>query len=146
MSTETFTNENSLGYVMKQAQHALRKRMDERLRDLKLTVPKYAVLNALEKEPGASNAELARRAFITPQSMQGIISNLEKAGLVIRTQDPEHGRIQKAELTKSGFNTVSKAHSISAEIEADLKDAIQPLKYDAVLAMLQRCRVKFEGS
>lgn len=30
------------------------------------------------------------------------------------------------------------------ENEADLKDAIQPLEYKAVLAMLQRCRDKFE--
>lgn len=146
MSIRTFENENSLGYVMKQAQHALRKRMDERLRDLELTVPKYAVLNALEKAPGASNADLARRAFITPQSMQGIISNLEKSGLIVRESDPTHGRIQKAELTDSGQKIVSKAHSVAAEIEADLRDAILPMKYEAVLAMLQRCRDKFEGS
>lgn len=146
MSTQTFENENSLGYVMKQAQHALRKRMDERLRDLELTVPKYAVLNALEKEPGASNAELARRAFITPQSMQGIISNLEKSGLIIRESDPAHGRIQKAELTESGRKIVSKAHATAEEIEADLRDAILPMKYEAVLAMFQRCRDKFESS
>lgn len=146
MSIQTFRNENSLGYVMKQAQHALRKKMDERLRDLGLTVPKYAVLNALEKEPGASNAELARRAFITPQSMQGIISNLEKSGLIVRESDPKHGRIQKAELTEAGQNNVNKAHLVAAEIESDLRAAILPMEYEAVLAMLQRCRDKFEGS
>ncbi|MFK5980261.1 MAG: MarR family transcriptional regulator [Rhizobiaceae bacterium] len=146
MSTRTFENENSLGYVMKQAQHALRKKMDERLRDLELTVPKYSVLNALEKEPGASNAELARRAFITPQSMQGIISNLEKSNLIIRQSDPEHGRIQKAELTESGRKIISKAHSVAAEIETNLREAILPLEYEVVLAMLQRCRDEFEGS
>ena len=146
MSRRTFSAENSLGYVMKQAQHALRKRMDESLRDLGLTVPKYAVLNALEREPGASNAELARQAFITPQSMQGIISNLDKSGLIVRESDPKHGRIQKAELTDSGQNIVSKAHSVAAKVEADLRDAILPLEYEEVLAMLQRCRDKFEES
>lgn len=146
MSTRTFENETSLGFVMKQAQHALRKRMDERLRDLELTVPKYAVLNALEKEPGISNAELARRAFITPQSMQGIISNLEKSGLIVRESDPTHGRIQKAELTESGQQIVQKAHAVATQIESDLREAIRPMEYDAVLAMLQRCRDKFEGS
>lgn len=135
----------ALGYAMKQAQHALRKRMDEKLRPLGVTVPQYAVLNALETEPGASNAQLARQAFVTPQSMQGIISNLEKLGLIARSPDPEHGRIQKTKLTQRGQKTVRQAHAIATQIEAMLIDAIRPLEYKAVLALFQRCRDKLEG-
>lgn len=40
--------------------------------------PQYNVLSAIETEPGICNAELARAAFVTAQSMQGIVANLAK--------------------------------------------------------------------
>lgn len=57
--------------------------MDEALRSLGLTAPQYAVLSAVELEAGISNARLARAAFVTPQTVQGILANLERQGLLI---------------------------------------------------------------
>jgi DNA-binding MarR family transcriptional regulator len=76
-----------LGYKLKKTQHALRLHMDEALRTIDLTTPQYAVLAQLELKPGASNAALARSAFITAQTMHGIVSNLEKRVLVERKSD-----------------------------------------------------------
>jgi DNA-binding MarR family transcriptional regulator len=59
-----------LGYALKRAQHALRVSMDEVLRPLGLTTPQYAVLCAIEADPGISNASLARAAFVTAQTMR----------------------------------------------------------------------------
>lgn len=91
-----------LGYALKRAQHALRMSMDEALRPLALTTPQYAVLCAVEAEPGLSNARLARAAFVTPQTMQGVLANLERAGLLHRRPDPHHGRVLCSELTGAG--------------------------------------------
>ena len=55
--------------------------MDEVLRTFDLTTPQYAVLAQLELKPGASNVTLSRSAFITAQTMHGIVSNLEKQGI-----------------------------------------------------------------
>jgi DNA-binding MarR family transcriptional regulator len=65
-----------LGYALKRAQHMLRLRMDEELRPLSLTTPQYAVLCAIDAEAGISNARLARAAFVTAQTMQGVLSNM----------------------------------------------------------------------
>src|SRR5277367_4602784 len=62
-----------LGYALKRAQHALRVRMDEVLRPLGLTTAQYAVICVIEQEAGISNAGLARAAFVTPQTMTGIL-------------------------------------------------------------------------
>ena len=64
-----------LGYMLKRAQHALRMSMDELLEPIGVTVPQYNVLSAVELQPGISNAALARGAFVTAQSMQGIVAN-----------------------------------------------------------------------
>lgn len=113
-----------LGYKLKQTQHSLRLHMDKALRGLDLTTPQYAVLAQLEIRPGVSNAALARSAFITAQTMHGIVSNLEKRHLVKRKSDPQHGRILCTELTKQGHKIVQEAHNIIRKIEANMTSTI----------------------
>lgn len=107
-----------LGYKLKKTQHALRLHMDEALRSIDLTTPQYAVLAQLELNPGASNAALARSAFITAQTMHGIVSNLEKRGLIQRKSDVSHGRILCTELTDQGHKIVARAHDMIRAVEA----------------------------
>lgn len=106
-----------LGYKLKKTQHALRLHMDEALRALDLTTPQYAVLAQLELNPGASNAALARSAFITAQTMHGIVSNLEKRGLIQRKNDVSNGRILCTELTSQGQEVVKQAHDMIRAVE-----------------------------
>ena len=113
-----------LGYKLKKTQHALRLHMDEALRALDLTTPQYAVLAQLELNPGASNAALARSAFITAQTMHGIVSNLEKRGLIQRKSDTSHGRILCTELTDKGMKFVQQAHNIISKVEASMTSTI----------------------
>lgn len=107
-----------LGYKLKQTQHSLRLHMDKALRGLDLTTPQYAVLAQLELRPSISNAALARSAFITAQTMHGIVSNLEKRHLVKRKSDPQHGRILCTELTKQGMKVVQQAHNMICAVES----------------------------
>lgn len=128
----------TIGFALKQAQHALRTRMDAGLRDIGLTTPQYAVLNMLKNEAGASNATLARRAFVTPQTMQAILVALERAGYISRMADPEHGRVQQTLLTESGRDVLQAATDIVADAESRLRDAAAPLDPQVVAAMLLR--------
>jgi DNA-binding MarR family transcriptional regulator len=116
-SVKKSTIKGLLGYKLKKTQHALRLRMDEALGLLELTTPQYAVLAQLELDPGISNAVLARRSFITPQTMHGIVSKLEARGLMCRKSHPDHGRILCAELTEKGVNVVQEAHHIVRTVE-----------------------------
>src|SRR5215210_8834606 len=79
-----------VGYELKRVQHDLRLYMDAGLRELDVTTPQYAALSVLAEEPGISNAALARRSFVTPQTMNQIMLRLEAAGLVGRRPHPEH--------------------------------------------------------
>lgn len=128
----------TIGFALKLAQQALRTRLDTGLREIGLTTPQYAVLTFLEVEPGASNAALARRAFVTPQTMQAILVALERAGFIARTPHPEHGRIQVTELTATGRKALQAASGIVADGETRLRDASAPLDPQAVAAMLLR--------
>jgi len=128
----------TIGFALKQAQQALRTHLDSGLRQIGLTTPQYAVLNFLKVEPGASNAALARRAFVTPQTMQAILVGLERSGFIARTPHPEHGRVQTTELTALGHDALEEASGIVADAEARVRNAAAPLDPQVVTAMLLR--------
>ena len=109
--------EELIGYQLKKTQHALRMQMDDVLKTLDLTTPQYSVLAQLEVEGGLSNAELARRSFITAQTMHGIVSNLEIRGLIKRKGASQHGRILCTELTDRGYEVVILAHKMIQAVE-----------------------------
>ncbi len=109
--------ESRVGYQLKRAEHALRLEMDGALRGVGLTTPRYAALSVLGDDPGLSGAELARRCFVTPQTMNAIVVNMESAGLVLRRPHLEHGRVLQAYLTETGEKLVSRAHEIVEAIE-----------------------------
>lgn len=127
------------GGALKLAQHALRTRLDEALRPIGLTTPQCAVLSALEREPGQSNAALARAAFVTPQTMQSILANMERNGLVTREADPDHGRILRGFITAQGRKALMQAHAAILGVEAAVMAAIGEREAERLTSVLTRC-------
>ncbi len=126
-----------IGYQMKRAEHALRLEMDDTLRELGLTTPQYAALSVLAEGPGLSGAEVARRCFVTPQTMNGILVKLEGAGLVSRRAHPEHGRVLQAYPTQEGERLVGRAHQAVLKIEEKM---LGDLGQDERLRLLEALR------
>lgn len=105
------------GFLIKQAQAVLHAEMTRALAAHGATISQYAVLAALDQESGLSNAELARRAFITPQSMNENLRELEQRAWVTRHQHPDHGRILQTELTKAGRSVLRHCEAAVTAIE-----------------------------
>jgi DNA-binding MarR family transcriptional regulator len=134
-----FRVESRVGYQMKRAQHALRVEMDKALREVGMTTAQYAALSALEVAPGLSGAELARRSFVTPQTMNAILANLESAGLVVRRPHPEHGRVLQAYLTEMGEESVARAHGLVEDVERRMLDRLSQDDRRRLLEALRDC-------
>lgn len=137
--------EDRVGYAMKRAQHALRTRMDEALRGVGLTTAQYAALSALDEAPGLSGAELARRGFVTPQTMNGVVANLEAAGFLTRRQDPAHGRVLRGYLTEAGRETLGVAHGLVREIESRMVAPLDGAERERLVVALRRCADALEA-
>jgi DNA-binding MarR family transcriptional regulator len=111
----------SLVYVIGRVNQGIRREMRLRLKAYELSVPEYTTLSVLRSRPGLSNAQLSRRALITPQAMLEVLAKLEERGLVQRDVDPAHGRILRAELTPAGERAL---HDADPEIEALQEDLL----------------------
>src|SRR3954453_14267239 len=99
----------SLGYLLKEASSALRVAMEEVLRPLGMTVTHYSCLELLAQRPGLSNSELARGAFVTRQSMNVLLQNLEREGYVTRPAEAPVGKVLPTRLTPRGRRSLAKA-------------------------------------
>jgi DNA-binding MarR family transcriptional regulator len=101
--------ETSLGYLVKEAQSALRAAMDAALRPLDMSVPRYACLELLAQRPGLTNSQLARGAFVTRQSMNVLLRALERDGYVARPTPAAVGKSLPAMLTPLGRRVLDEA-------------------------------------
>lgn len=107
------------GYQIKRAQSLFRTTADRRLRDLGLTMAGYALLRALADEPGISSADLARRVFVTRQTLGGVVAGLVEQGWVVQLEpDPRTGgRVRPLMISRSGRANLDRAERIVTGVE-----------------------------
>ena len=127
------------GYLLKRAQTVLNAAMADALRAQDATLAQYAVLTALDEEPGLSNAGLARRAFVTPQTMNQVLRELEQKGWVVRHPDPAHARILQADLTEAGRAALRACHRAVNDIEERMLAPLTPGDVQRFTATLRAC-------
>lgn len=89
-------------YLVKRIETEAGNALDDALRDYDITGGQYLILSLVSREGGRSSAELARRAFVTPQSMNEVIGALEAKSYIRRTENPENRRILQVSLTREG--------------------------------------------
>ncbi len=135
-------NESSLGYQLKMVQHAIRLSMDRLLKGINLTTPQYAALSALAENPGIYGAALARKCFVTPQTMNEIINNLVEYGYIERKQHPEHGRIIQTYLTALGKDVLAQADAKIGSIDKILSDPLTHSEHQRIIEWLKACYAK----
>jgi DNA-binding MarR family transcriptional regulator len=109
-----------LSYVVGRLDRALRRRLADVLRPHGLTVRQYTTLSVLSARAGLSNAQLARRSLMTPQSMNEVLAGLVAHGLVERRADETHGRIIRTRLTPAGASLLAACDRAVDALEDDL--------------------------
>jgi DNA-binding MarR family transcriptional regulator len=132
----------SLIYVIGRVNQGIRREMRARLAEVDLSVREYTALSVLRARPGLSNAQLARRSLIAPQSMLEVLAQLEARGLVQRNVDPEHGRILRAELTPNGSRLLARAdpaiEAIQEWLLADVPESRRAVVLEGMITAMER--------
>jgi len=109
--------DSSVGYALKEAASALRAAMEDALRPLGMTVTHYSCLELLAQRPGMSNSELARGTFVTRQSMNTLLQQLERDGIVSRPSTPTTGKVLPTTLTEAGRRQREAASAAVRQVE-----------------------------
>jgi DNA-binding MarR family transcriptional regulator/predicted RNA-binding protein len=128
--------DQSVGYALKRAQHALHSTMDGELRDYGLSVSQYACLQILASRPRISNADLARDAFVSRQAMHQLLTGLGATGLVSAVGQ---GRSQRYALTAEGRTRLRTASSTVAAIEQRMLATLSHAEREQLHRQLSIC-------
>ncbi len=115
-----------IGYLLRQATGIHRHRMEQVLAEFGITAPQFSVLTMLSAYPGISNADVARLALLTPQTVSVIIGNLERAGLIARQPHEIHGRIKSLFSTDKGADLLKAARTQVYKLEEALVENLTP--------------------
>ncbi len=113
-----------VGYLIARADRGVRRGVATLIAPHDLSLPQYTALSLLRERGGLSNAQLARRIFVTPQSMAAVISSLEQRGLIART--PASGRVLRTELTADGRRVLAICEALVDDYEQELLAELSP--------------------
>ena len=124
-----FKDTLGISIALKHAENLMRNCIDRELQKLDLTFAQYSALSALEEKGSLTNADLARKLHITPQTMIKILEPLSEAKLVTRAPHEENLTKLTYNLTKKAEDLICKGHALVNKIEKDSIKGISKSDY-----------------
>ena len=140
-STSSASQPSTTMFSFLQAAHQLQLRLEEALKAVDLSPPKFAALDHLMQagEP-VSLRVLSKGLQCVPSNMTQLMDRLEAEGLVRRLADPADRRIVRAELTKLGKQRATAGRKVIAKAQADFAKTVSKADSAVLYRLVQSIR------
>jgi DNA-binding MarR family transcriptional regulator len=108
-------------YLIKRLETEVTANMIKILGAYEITPSQFIILNFVgDNETDLSSAQLSRRFLMTPQSMNEVVTTLQRKELLERNTDPNHKRILRITLTDKGKEVLEICNAAMDEFEEKL--------------------------
>lgn len=108
-------------YLIKRLETEVTANMIKILGDYEITPSQFIILNFVgDNETDLSSAQLSRRFLMTPQSMNEVVTTLQRKELLERNTDPNHKRILRITLTDKGKEVLEICNAAMDQFEEKL--------------------------
>ena len=98
----------------------------------------HTMVFALVDRQGIRLSELAKRAQLTKQLVNYLVTTVEERGYVERVPDPRDGRAKIVRLTERGQQVAQVGSEIITSIEREWAAALSPEDMDELRSLLER--------
>lgn len=132
-------------YLLKRAELAAKKQLEEVLEPSGITAAQYAALTSLERHPGLTAAALARHSFVTAQTTAQLVRGLEERGLILREPDPKSKRQVLLALSPAGRRLLDELREPVRAIERRMVSSLGPAEAAQLQAALEAIRISVES-
>ena len=134
------TRENSIGYLIHEVARLMRRRFEDEASVHGFTLPQWRALAEIYRSEGIAQVSLAAALDVDQMTVSGIVSRLEKRGLIDRYPDPNDSRAKLAKLTPAGLALVTNAKNVGRALYENALDGLSPADRDAMAAQLRLIR------
>ncbi len=129
---------DDLGYLLRRAQLAVFADFGEKLAELQLRPGQFAVLIAIDNNPGVTQSDVCQLLGIQRPNFVAVIDDLEARGLARRTSSAADRRSNSLLLTAAGKRLLQRAVDLQREQENRLSQRLGPGGRQTLLALLSR--------
>ncbi len=129
--------QRAVGYLIRVGQQVHTKLWAEHV-GTDLTAPQYAVLDALETEPGADQRTAGELASLDKATMAEMVSRLVRRGLVLRRRDPSDGRRNLLSLSPTGQELLHSSSAGVAQVQRLLLSPLEEAEHHQALVLLAK--------
>jgi DNA-binding MarR family transcriptional regulator len=109
---------SGIAYLIGRLDHVLSRRLRDSVARYGLTAAQYTTLSVLAAQKQLSNAQLAERAMVSPQSANEMVKMMEAKGWIERNADASHGRIIQLRLAEPGIAILKECDAAVAQLES----------------------------
>jgi MarR family transcriptional regulator, transcriptional regulator for hemolysin len=133
------------GWLAADVSRLMRTVFDRRVKDLGLTRPQWLALARLNRNPGASQSELADMMEIEKAPAGKIVDRMEEKGWVERRPDATDRRINRIHLTDRGVRIVDAIQPIALATVNDALDDLSDTERVRLTSLLARVKLRLVG-
>jgi len=110
--------------LIKAVLQGYRIKLDEELQPFGITTSQLKMLWAVEANPAASGAEVARFCSVTPQTGQATLAAMEANRWIRRKTGEDGGRVLVSEVTASGRKVLERGKKVAEELNEKMWEGI----------------------
>ena len=129
--------ERSLGFLLNDVARLMRKRFDERARNLGLTRAQWRVLGHLRHYEGIKQGSLANILEVENVTLGRHIDRLEEDGWVARRRDPADRRVWRLHLADKSRPIIDRLSKLSSEVREHAMTGLSLSERDRLIDTLQ---------
>jgi len=126
-------------YLIKRAEIEVTSRMSRAFEEFDITPIQFTVLYFVDYDKGdLSSAQLSRRFSMRPQSMNELVTVLERKKLLKKSVDPAHKRILRLRLTAKGKKLLQDCNDELDHLEESLLQGLTAIETNTFRSLIRK--------
>ncbi len=132
------SHDSRIGFLVVRTARSMKKSLDTRLTEYRITSSQYTVLSALGKDDCLSLSEISKRVYLDKPAITALADYLEKEGLVERRRTPEDRRVIRLCLTEKGRDLHRRFEAIAQSVDEELISDLTASELELFRSVLNR--------
>lgn len=133
----TGTMEKTTGFLMFRTARGMKKKLDAKLSEFKVTSSQTIILNTLNSHDGQSLSDIGKNVHLDKPAITGLADRMENDGLVERRRTSADRRIIRLFLTEKGRKLFHKIEGIIIEVDQQLVKDLTDQEINTLHVMLK---------